>query len=138
MIHDFGLETRNGSKVNLVAVRKKFQEAFSRIWSGEVESDGFLDHVQDCAVYFRQHLARLLDENGDIFEDVRGRGLMVGLQCKIANSDVVAALRAEKLLTVGAGDNVLRILPPLNVTRDEIDTAMAALEAACTNLRAGA
>jgi len=41
VIHDFGLETRNGSKVNLVAVRKKFQEAFSRIWSGEVESDGF-------------------------------------------------------------------------------------------------
>jgi glutamate dehydrogenase len=41
MIHDFGLETRDGSKVNLMAVRKKFQEAFSRIWSGEVESDGF-------------------------------------------------------------------------------------------------
>ncbi len=60
------------------------------------------------------------------------------LQCKIANSDVVAALREEKLLTVGAGDNVLRILPPLNVTRQEIDVAMAALEAACANLRAGA
>ena len=101
----------------------------------EVEGDGFLDHVQDCAVYFRQHLARLLDENGDIFADVRGRGLMVGLQCKIANGDVVAALRDEKLLTVGAGENVLRIVPPLNVTQAEVDIAVAAIETACTKLR---
>ena len=50
----------------------------------EVESDSFLKQVQDCAVYFRQHLARLLDENSDIFEDVRGRGLMIGMKCKIA------------------------------------------------------
>lgn len=104
----------------------------------EVESDGFLDHVQDCAVYFRQHLARVLDENGDIFADLRGRGLMIGMQCTIANSDVVAALRDEKLLAIGAGDNVLRILPPLNVTQDEIDVAIKALEAACVKLRAGA
>ncbi|MGB1464082.1 MAG: acetylornithine transaminase, partial [Parvibaculales bacterium] len=54
------------------------------------------------------------------------------------NNDVVAALRDENLLTVGAGDNVLRILPPLNVTQEEIDTAIAALERACAKLRAGA
>jgi acetylornithine/N-succinyldiaminopimelate aminotransferase len=104
----------------------------------EVQSDGFLEEVQDMAVVFRQHLARLLDENGDIFEDVRGRGLMIGLKCKIPNMDMVAALRDEKLLSVGAGDNVLRILPPLNVTQDEINYAIAALEKACTILRAGA
>ena len=62
---------------------------------------------------------------------------MIGMQCKIANNDVVAALRDENLLTVGAGDNVLRILPPLNVTQEEIDTAIAALERACAKLRAG-
>ena len=99
---------------------------------------GFLAQGQDSAVYFRQNLARLLDENSDIFADLRGRGLMIGMQCKIANNDVVAALRDENLLTVGAGDNVLRILPPLNVTQDEIDTAIAALEKACAKLRAGA
>ena len=104
----------------------------------EVESDDFLTQVQNSAVYFRQHLARLIDENSDIFADVRGRGLMVGMQCKMSNSDVVAALRDEKLLTVGAGDNVLRILPPLNVTRSEIDVAIKALEAACAKLRPGA
>ena len=104
----------------------------------EVEGSGFLAQVQDSAVYFRQNLARLLDENSDIFADLRGRGLMIGMQCKIANNDVVAALRDENLLTVGAGDNVLRILPPLNVTQEEIDTAIAALERACAKLRAGA
>ena len=104
----------------------------------EVARDGFLAQVQDNAVYFRQNLARLLDENSEIFADLRGRGLMIGMQCKIANNDVVAALRDENLLTVGAGDNVLRILPPLNVTQEEIDTAIAALERACAKLRAGA
>ena len=104
----------------------------------EVEGSGFLAQVQDSAVYFRQNLARLLDENSEIFADLRGRGLMIGMQCKIANNVVVAALRDENLLTVGAGDNVLRILPPLNVTQEEIDTAIAALERACAKLRAGA
>ena len=104
----------------------------------EVEGAGFLAQVQNRAVYFRQNLARLLDENGDIFADLRGRGLMIGMQCKITNNDVVAALRDENLLTVGAGDNVLRILPPLNVTQEEIDMAIAALEKACAKLRAGA
>ena len=104
----------------------------------EVKGTGFLAQVQDSAVYFRQNLARLLDENSDIFADLRGLGLMIGMQCKIANNDVVAALRDENLLTVGAGDNVLRILPPLNVTQEEIDTAIAAMEMACVKLRAGA
>ena len=104
----------------------------------EVQAAGFLAQVQDSAVYFRQNLARLLDENSEIFADLRGRGLMIGMQCKIANNVVVAALRDENLLTVGAGDNVLRILPPLNVTQEEIDTAIAALERACAKLRAGA
>ncbi|MBL6761609.1 MAG: aspartate aminotransferase family protein [PS1 clade bacterium] len=101
----------------------------------EVLSDGFLDRVQQTATYFRQHLARLLDENSDIFEDLRGSGLMVGLKCKPANSDVVAALRDEKVLTIGAGENVLRIVPPLNVTQAEVDIAVAAIETACTKLR---
>ncbi|MDB2536997.1 aminotransferase class III-fold pyridoxal phosphate-dependent enzyme, partial [Alphaproteobacteria bacterium] len=103
----------------------------------EVNNEAFLAHVQDMALYFRQHLTRLLEENSDMFEDVRGRGLMVGLKCKRPNTDLVAALRDEKLLSIGAGDNVLRILPPLNVTQDEINIAVTALEQACAKLRAG-
>lgn len=101
-----------------------------------VLADGFLAHVDQMAIYFRQNLARLLDNYGDIFEDLRGRGLMVGLKCKPQNQQLVAALRDEKFLSVGAGDNVLRLLPPLNVTQGEIDLAISALEAACEKLRA--
>ena len=103
----------------------------------EVAQDDFLANVQELAIYFRQHLARVLDENNDIFEDVRGSGLMIGLKCKRPNSELVSALRDAKTLTVGAGENVLRILPPLNVSRDEIDFAVNGLVAACMAVREG-
>ena len=100
-----------------------------------VQADGFLDHVVDMATYFRQQLARVIDENADVFKGLRGEGLMIGLECAVPNMDVVSALRAEKLLSVGAGENTLRLLPPLNVTRDEIDVALGAIEKACDALR---
>ena len=102
-----------------------------------VQAPGFLDHVIDMATYFRQQLARIIDENGDVFTGQRGEGLMIGLECVVPNMDVVAALRDEKLLSVGAGDNTLRLLPPLNVTRDEIDVALGSIERACAGLRIG-
>lgn len=103
----------------------------------EVLSDGFLDHVIDMATYFRQHLARLIDSYPQVFCELRGEGLMIGLKCVPVNADVVAALRHEKLLSVGAGDNVVRLLPPLNIEKADIDTAIAALEKACVALGAG-
>ena len=60
---------------------------------------------------------------------------MIGLECVVPNMNVVAALRDEKLLSVGAGDNTLRLLPPLNVKRDEIDVALTSIEKACATLR---
>ena len=100
-----------------------------------VQADGFLDHVIDMATYFRQQLARVIDENADVFKGLRGEGLMIGLECVVPNMNVVAALRDEKLLSVGAGDNTLRLLPPLNVKRDEIDVALTSIEKACATLR---
>ena len=100
-----------------------------------VQADGFLDHVIDMAAYFRQQLARVIDENIDMFKGLRGEGLMIGLECVVPNMDVVNALRDEKLLSVGAGDNTLRLLPPLNVARDEIDVALGAIGKACAALR---
>lgn len=101
----------------------------------EVLSDGFLAHVVDMATYFRQHLARLIDQNSDIFCGLRGVGLMVGLEAGPPNTQVVAALRNHKLLSVGAGDNVVRLLPPLNIEKADLDTALQALEAAAADLR---
>jgi acetylornithine/N-succinyldiaminopimelate aminotransferase len=103
-----------------------------------VLEDGFLDHVAKMGLRLKQRLAALKDEHGDLIEEVRGQGLMLGLKCKVPNQKLLEALRAEKLLTVQAGDNVVRLLPPLIVGEAEIDLAGAKLDAACVALRSGA
>jgi len=65
---------------------------------------------------------------------VRGMGLLLGLKCRVPNLDLFRAANAEGLLTVAAGDNVLRFLPPLTIGEAEIAAAMAKLEAACAKL----
>jgi acetylornithine/N-succinyldiaminopimelate aminotransferase len=65
---------------------------------------------------------------------VRGTGLMLGLKCRPSNLDVVAAGYAEQLITVPAGDNVIRLLPPLNLSDEEIAEAVARLDRAATAL----
>jgi acetylornithine/N-succinyldiaminopimelate aminotransferase len=102
---------------------------------------GFLDHVASMGLRLKQRLAAIRDEHPTVIEEVRGQGLMLGLKCKLPNQDLLLALREQHLLTVQAGDNVLRLLPPLIVTEAEIDAACAKIEAACAALlkaRAGA
>ena len=94
-----------------------------------VLEDGFLDHVAQMGLRLKQRLAALKDEHGDIIEEVRGQGLMLGLKCKVPNQKLLEALRAEKMLTVQAGDNVVRLLPPLIVGEAEIE--LAADQARC-------
>ena len=87
---------------------------------------GFLDAVQQKASHLKQALARVKDENPDLVEEIRGQGLLMGLKinAKVPSGDVVKACTAEKFLTVGAGDNVVRIIPPLNVAEAEIAEAV--------------
>jgi len=91
---------------------------------------GFLIRVQELGLRLKQELARIKDENLDLIEEVRGNGLLVGIKVKPPAGDVVGACMKEKLLTVGAGENVVRLLPPLNVTDAEIAEAMRRLSAA--------
>jgi len=91
---------------------------------------GFLDHVQAISLRFKQELARLKDENPGVIEEVRGSGLLIGLKVKPPMAEVVGACMAEGLLTVGAGENVVRLLPPLNVSEAEIGEAMTRLSRA--------
>jgi acetylornithine/N-succinyldiaminopimelate aminotransferase len=95
---------------------------------------GFLDHVQAMALRFKQQLARLKDEYPHVVEEVRGSGLLTGIRVKPPMGDVVAACAAEKLLTVGAGDNVVRLLPPLNVAEEELSEATRRLGRALARL----
>ena len=99
---------------------------------------GFLAHVSAMSLRLKQRLAALQDEHAEIIEDIRGQGLMLGLQCKLPNQELIKALLAQHMLTVQAGDNVVRLLPPLIVDEPEIDLAIANIDAACVALKNGA
>ncbi|MCT2539515.1 aspartate aminotransferase family protein [Sedimentimonas flavescens] len=99
-----------------------------------VTDPAFLDAVNARAGFLRQKLEGLIAAHPDVFEGVRGQGLMLGLKCKIAPADVVKAAYAEKLLTVPAADNVLRLLPALNISEADMAEAVARLDAAASAL----
>ena len=99
---------------------------------------GFLESVQQRSLTLKQKLARLKDEHPDIIEDIRGVGLMMGIKCRIPNSELQAAAMDQHLLTIAAGDNVLRLLPPLVVTDADIADAVQRLDRACRMLEAKA
>ena len=90
----------------------------------------FLPQVRAMANYLTQQLGELLAGHPDVFEEVRGQGLMLGLKLRVPNTEFVAAARKQGLLVVGAGDNVIRILPPLIVEETQIREAMTMLSAA--------
>ncbi|TCR90990.1 aspartate aminotransferase family protein [Rhizobium sp. BK376] len=98
--------------------------------------DGFLQHVRDVSLVFRQGLASLKDRYPDIIEDVRGDGLLLGIKAAIPSAELLAAIRAEHLLGVPAGDNVIRMLPPLTVTAEEAREGLNRIEHAAEKLRA--
>ena len=93
-------------------------------------ADGFLGHVNAMANLFKQGLASIIDRFPDVVESIRGVGLLTGLKCVVKNTEVIAAMRDEKLLGVGAGNNVIRLLPPLTVTEDEIRDGLHRIEKA--------
>ena len=102
----------------------------------ELIDDAFLTEVGQKAARFRQGLEGLVASHPTIFEAVRGQGLMLGLKCKVAPADVVKAAYAQHLLTVPAADNVLRLLPALNIPDADITEALARLDRAATALAA--
>jgi acetylornithine/N-succinyldiaminopimelate aminotransferase len=101
-----------------------------------VNDPGFLAEVNRKSGLLRQKLEGVVAAHPDVFEAVRGAGLMIGLKCKANNLDVVTAGYAQGLLTVPAADNTIRLLPPLNITDAEIGMAIERLEAAATQLAA--
>ena len=92
---------------------------------------GFNDKVRKTALLLKQRLAELKDRYPTVIAEVRGEGLLIGLKAAIPNGELADAARNEKLLTVGAGENVVRLLPPLIVTDAEITDAMDRLDRAC-------
>lgn len=96
-----------------------------------VLADGFLDHVQSVGRFLKQRLAEIADRHPDVISEVRGHGLMLGLRLGVPNTEFAAAARAERLVVVPAGDNVVRLLPPLTIGEAEAAEGVARLDRAC-------
>src|ERR1044071_166655 len=96
---------------------------------------GFLDHVKKMSLLLKQRLAEIKDRYASVISEVRGEGLLVGLKMIPAASEMVDELRAEKMITVAAGDNVVRLLPPLIIGEHEVSEAVARIDRACARLQ---
>lgn len=99
-----------------------------------VLAEGFLDNVQATALVMKQGLASIVDRYPGIVSEIRGRGLLIGIKCVVPNTSLIQALRDEHFLTVGAGDNVVRLLPPLITTPEEAREALKRIETAVERL----
>ncbi|MGZ3291706.1 MAG: acetylornithine transaminase [Xanthobacteraceae bacterium] len=99
-----------------------------------VLADGFLERVRHTALILKQKLAEIRDRHPDVIAEVRGEGLLVGLRAVVPSAQLVDALRAEKMITVAAGDNVVRLLPPLIVSEDEVAEAVRRIDRACAGI----
>jgi acetylornithine/N-succinyldiaminopimelate aminotransferase len=95
---------------------------------------GFFEHARRMSLVLKQKLGAVIDRHPDVISEVRGEGLLIGIKAVVPSTDLVAALRDERLLTVGAGDNVVRFLPPLIVSETEIEEAVQRLDRACAAL----
>ena len=96
--------------------------------------DGFLERVQQIAILFKQRLAELKDRHPSVIAEIRGDGLLIGLRAVVPYGDLSNAMRDQKLLSVGAGDNVVRLAPPLIVGEAEIAEAIARVDRACASI----
>ncbi|MEP0048136.1 MAG: aspartate aminotransferase family protein, partial [Roseobacter sp.] len=100
-----------------------------------VADPAFLAEVARKGALMRQRLEGLVASHPDVFDSVRGEGLMLGLKCKATNMDVVQAGYAQMILTVPAADNVVRLLPSLTISDEEITDAVARLDAAASSIQ---
>jgi len=96
--------------------------------------DGFLDNIRVCGKLLFDHLVEFSKKYSGFIETVRGNGLMIGLKCIMPVADVVAACRKEGLLTVPAGDNVMRLLPPLIINENHINECIKMMTRACERI----
>ncbi|MCY4459955.1 MAG: aspartate aminotransferase family protein [Albidovulum sp.] len=99
-----------------------------------VSEPEFLEGVGRRAGFFRQRLEGLVDGHPDIFSEVRGYGLMLGIKCRVPNGEFIDAALEQNLLTIAAGDNVVRLLPPLIMSQEEMADAVDRMERAASSL----
>ncbi len=95
---------------------------------------GFLERVRRIGLLLKQRLAELHDRYPSVIAEIRGEGLLLGMRAVVPAADFMEELRAERLLTVAAGENVVRLVPPLTVSEAEIAEALACIDRACARI----
>jgi acetylornithine/N-succinyldiaminopimelate aminotransferase len=104
----------------------------------EIVKPELMAHVREIAGFFTQQLSGLVERYPDVVQEIRGKGLLIGLKLKTPNREFMQHARDNHLLIAGGGDNCVRLLPPLNLTLEEASEAIGKLEAACEAARAKA
>ena len=99
-----------------------------------VSSKKFLKNVKSVSKYFLSNLNDIKDKYPEIIKEIRGRGLLIGIQLKTDQTKFIKKLMDNKLLTIRAAENVVRVLPPLNVKKSEVDQALKIIKKVCSEL----
>ena len=100
-----------------------------------VSNKKFLNNVKSLSKYFFSNLNHLKEKYPNIIKEIRGRGLLIGIQLQTDQTKFIKKLMDNKLLTIRAAENVVRVLPPLNVKKSEIDKALYIIRKVCLELR---
>ena len=100
-----------------------------------VSSKKFLNNVKKSSNYFLLNLNKLKEKYSGIIKEIRGRGLLIGIQTHKDQTNFIQKLMDQRLLTIRAAENVIRILPPLNVKKKEIDMALKIIDKVCSELK---
>jgi acetylornithine/N-succinyldiaminopimelate aminotransferase len=99
-----------------------------------ISNKKFLKNVKRISEHFLSNLNKIKDEYPNIIKEIRGRGLMIGIQLKIDQTKFIKMLMDNNLLTIRAAENVVRILPPLNVKKNEINQSLKIIKKVCSKL----
>ena len=96
-----------------------------------ISNKKFLNSVKKNSQYFHKKLSNLKNKYSKIIDEIRGRGFLIGIKLKVDQTTFIKKLMDNKLLTIRAAENVVRVLPPLNVSKKEIDVAISIIEKVC-------
>ena len=100
-----------------------------------VSSKKFLRNIKNLSNYFFSNLNKIKEKYPSIIREIRGRGLLIGIQLHKDQTTFIKKLMDNRLLTIRAAENVIRILPPLNVKKNEIDQALRIINKVCSELK---
>ena len=101
----------------------------------EIFKKNFLKNVVKLSKYFHNELNQIKNEYPLIVKEIRGKGFLIGLQLFENQTKFINKLKENKLLTIKAADNIIRILPPLNVKKSEINKALSIIRLVCANYK---